>query len=176
LEKLEKQFDVAIHWKSFELRPKGSPPMPAQYRARIEAGRPLLQKRAREEYGLELNAGPTGIDSRPALITEKYAEAQGKGDVFHKAVMHAYWLEARSIDDPSVLKELAEQVGLRGENFDAVLTNPEFDAAVSADVELAHEYGLTGVPALVFAEHYLVMGAQPYEVVRRVVEKILEEE
>ncbi len=150
--------------------------MPAQYRARIEAGRPLLQKRAREEYGLELNAGPTGIDSRPALITEKYAEAQGKGDVFHKAVMHAYWLEARSIDDPSVLKELAEQVGLRGENFDAVLTNPEFDAAVSADVELAHEYGLTGVPALVFAEHYLVMGAQPYEVVRRVVEKILEEE
>ena len=176
MEKLEKQFDVAIHWRSFELRPKGSPPIPAQYRARIEAGRPLLQKRAREEYGLELNVGPTGIDSRPALIAEKYAEAQGKGDVFHKAVMHAYWQEARSIDDSAALKELAEQVGLSTEDFDAVLTNPEFDAAVSADVELAHEYRLTGVPALVFAERYLVMGAQPYEVLRRVVEKILEEE
>ena len=150
--------------------------MPAQYRARIEAGRPLLQKRAREEYGLELNVGPSGINSRPALIAEKYAEAQGKGDVFHKVVMHAYWQEARSIDDPAVLKELAENVGLRSEDFDAVLTDPAFDAAVSADVELAHEYGLTGVPALVFAEHYLVMGAQPYEVLRRVTEKILEEE
>jgi len=176
LEKLEKQFEVAIHWRSFELRPKGSPPIPAQYRARIEAGRPLLQKRAREEYGLELNAGPTGIDSRPALIAEKYAEAQGKGDVFHKAVMHAYWQEARSIDGPSVLKEIAEQVGLSTENFDNVLTDPAFDAEVSADVELAHEYGLSGVPALNFAERYLVMGAQPYEVLRRVVEKILEEE
>src|SRR5436305_12678349 len=90
LEKIEKQFEVAIHWRSFELRPKGSPPIPAQYRARIEAGGPLLQKRAREEDGLESNAGPTVIDIRPALIAEKYAEAQGNGDVFHKAVMHAY--------------------------------------------------------------------------------------
>ena len=135
----------------------------------------MLAKRAREQYGLDLNVGPFGIDSRPALIAEKYAEAQGRGATFHKAVMQAYWQQARSIDDKAVLKEIVEQVGLSNENFDDVLANPAYDAAVSADVDLAREYGLTGVPALVFADRYLVVGAQPYEVLKQVVEKMLEE-
>ncbi|TMB78350.1 MAG: hypothetical protein E6J48_12490, partial [Chloroflexi bacterium] len=118
LERLQKQYDVDIHWRSFELRPAGSPPISPQYRARIEASRPLLVKRARDEYGLELNVGPSGIDSRPALIAEKYAEAQGKGAAFHAALMQAYWQQARSIDDRAVLKEITEQVGLNTENFD----------------------------------------------------------
>ncbi len=135
----------------------------------------MLEKRAREQYGLDLNVGPFGIDSRPALIAEKYAEAQGRGATFHKAVMQAYWQQARSIDDKAVLKEIVEQVGLSSENFDDVLANPAYNAAVSADVDLAREYGLTGVPALVFADRYLVVGAQPYEVLKQVAEKILEE-
>jgi predicted DsbA family dithiol-disulfide isomerase len=175
LEQLQKQYDVDIHWRSFELRPAGSPPISPQYQARIEASRPMLVKRAREEYGLGLNVGPPGIDSRPALIAEKYAEAQGKGAAFHAAVMQAYWQQARSIDDRAVLKEIAEQVGLNTENFDDVLANPAYDAAVAADVDLAHEYGLSGVPALVFADRYLVVGAQPYDVLKQVVEKVREE-
>lgn len=134
----------------------------------------LLQK-AREEYGLDLHVGPSGINSRPALVVEKYAESQGKGAAFQKAVMQAYWQEARSIDDTNVLKEIAEQVGLPTENFSDVLADPAFDAQVSADVELAREYGLSGVPALVFAERYLVVGAQPYDVLKQVVEKVLAE-
>ena len=175
LERLQKQYDVDIHWRSFELRPAGSPPISPQYRARIEASRPMLVKRAHDEYGLELNVGPSGIDSRPALIAEKYAEAQGKGAAFHAALMQAYWQQARSIDDRAVLKEIAEQVGLNTENFDDVLANPAYDAAVSADVDLAHEYGLSGVPALVFDDQYLVVGAQPYDVLKQVVEKVREE-
>ena len=149
--------------------------MPPQYKARIEAGQPALKKRAYDEYGLELHVGPFGINSRPALILEKYAQGQGKGVEFHAAVMKAYWLEARSIDDPAVLKEIAEQVGLDTTNFDDILTNPVYDEAVSADVALAHEYGMSGVPALVFANKYLVMGAQPYEMLKRVVDKVVEE-
>jgi len=34
---------------------------------------------------------------------------------------------------------------------------------------------LTGVPALIFNNRYLVSGAQPYEVLRQVVEKVQEE-
>ncbi len=176
MEKLEKHYDIDIHWRSFELRPAGSPPMPSEYRRRIEASRPLFNKRAKEQYDLEINAGPFGIDSRPALVTEKYAESQGKGEAFHKAVMDAYWQQARSIEGTSVLKEIAENVGLNTENFEAILTDPVYDAEVSADVELAREYRLDGVPALVFADKYLVVGAQPYDILKRVVEKILEEE
>jgi predicted DsbA family dithiol-disulfide isomerase len=176
LEKLEKQYDLVVHWRSFELRPAGSPPISPEYRARIEASSPVLQRRAREQYGLDINRGPFGIDSRPALIVQKYAESQGKGAVFHQAVMQAYWQQARSIGDKAVLKEIAEQAGLSTEHFDEVLANPAFDAEVTADIDLAHEYGLTAVPALIFADRYLVVGAQPYDVLKQVVEKVREEE
>ncbi len=136
----------------------------------------MLEKRAREQYGLEINAGPFGIDSRPALVADKYAESQGKGEAFHKAVMEAYWQQARSIDDKHVLEEIAENVGLNTENFEANLADPAYDAEVSADIDLAREYRLDGVPALVFANKYLVMGAQPYDTLKQVVEKIQEEE
>jgi predicted DsbA family dithiol-disulfide isomerase len=175
LEKLEEQYEVAVRWRSFELRPAGSPPLSPQRRAQIEASRPLLQRRAREQYGLEIHPGPLGIDSRPALIAEKYAESQGKGNAFHTALMQAYWQQGRSIDDQDVLKEIAEQAALNTEHFDDVLANPAFDAEVTADIDLAQEYGLTAVPALVFADRYLVLGAQPYEVLKQVVEKVLEE-
>ncbi len=146
--------------------------MPPEYRARIEASRPLLQKRAREQYGLEINAGQLGIDSRPALVAEKYAISEGKGETFHKAVMQAYWQQARTIDDKDVLKEIATSAGLNTDNFSAVLEDSTFNAEVSADIAQAEEYGLTGVPALVFANTYLVMGAQPYDVLKKVVERV----
>ncbi|GAC1568877.1 MAG: hypothetical protein NVS3B14_20360 [Ktedonobacteraceae bacterium] len=136
----------------------------------------MLEKRAREQYGLELKVGPSGINSRPALIATKYAEAQGFGNAFHKAVMCAYWQQAQSIDNPQVLKEIAAQVGLDTEHFDGALSNPTYNTEVTADVELAYEYGITAVPALVFVDKYLVVGAQPYEVLKQVVEKVLAEE
>jgi predicted DsbA family dithiol-disulfide isomerase len=176
LEKLEEDYDIDIHWRSFELRPAGSSPLPPEYRRRIEASRPIFNQRAREQYGLEINSGPFGINSRPALVADKYAESQGKGRAFHKAVMDAYWQEACSIEDPNVLEEIAEHAGLITENFEAILTDPTYDAEVSADIWLAREYGLDAVPALVFAEKYLVVGAQPYDTLKQVIEKILEEE
>ena len=129
---------------------------------------------ARTQYGLEIHSGPFGIDSRPALITEKFAETQGKGKAFHDAVMHAYWQDARSIDRQDVLQEIATSVGLDTPPT-PIWEHPEFDAEVTADIDLANEYGLNGVPALIFADKYLVSGAQPYDLLKQVVEKIQEE-
>lgn len=126
-------------------------------------------------YGLEIHAGPFETDSRPALIAEKFAEAHGKGEEFHRAVMAAYWQQARTIDDMAVLKELATQVGLPTEHFEEALTQPAYEEAVEQDVQLAQEYGLDGVPALIFAEKYLVVGAQPYNLLKQVVERVLTE-
>ncbi|GAC1408414.1 MAG: DsbA family oxidoreductase [Ktedonobacteraceae bacterium] len=176
MEKLQQHYDVAISWRSFELRPSGSPPISPQKLAQIDATRPRFEQMARDQYGLEVHSGPFGIDSRLALIADKYAESQGTGEAFHKAVMNAYWQEARSIDELNVLKEIAENVGLNVEQFEIALKDPYFDAEVSADVELAHEYGLNGVPALIFGNKYLVSGAQPYDMLKRVVEKVQEEE
>ena len=136
----------------------------------------MLEKRAREQYGLEIHAGPFGIDSRPALIGDKVAEAQGKGPTYHKAVMSAYWQQAQAIDDREILKKIATSVGLDSGEFMAGLDNPVFNEQVSEDIELANMYGLSGVPALVFNDKYLVVGAQPYTALKQVVEQIQKEE
>jgi predicted DsbA family dithiol-disulfide isomerase len=175
LETLQKNYDVDIHWRSFLLRPPGSPSMSPERRAQLEGSRPLFQKRVREQYGLEINSGPVGINSRPALVAEKYAESQGKGTAFHSAAMHAYWQQARSIDNQDILKEIVASVDLNTDNFATLLENPQFNAEVDDDIALANEYGLDGVPALVFDSKYLIVGAQPYDVLKRVVERVQDE-
>jgi predicted DsbA family dithiol-disulfide isomerase len=172
LERLEESHPVEVTWRSFELRPKGSPPIPAEYRAKIEENRPQLYATAREQYGVEINPGPFGIDSRPALIATKYAEAHGVGKEFHRAAMHAYWVEAKNIEVTGVLEKLAEEVGLDREAFLKALAAPHYAAEVDRDISQARTFGLSGVPAMVFDEKYLIPGAVPYPVLVEVVEKI----
>jgi len=172
LEKLQQEYELAIHWRSFELRPAGSPPITPHKLAQIDVMRPRFEQMAWEQYGVNVHSGPFGIDTRLALIADKYAESRGKGEAFHQAVMCAYWQEARSIDRPDVLQTIAVSVGLNAEQFGTALRDAQFDAEVSADVQLAQEYGLSGVPALVFANTYLISGAQPYDVLKRVMEKV----
>ena len=145
--------------------------MPPEYRARIEAGRPQLEAMARERYGLELNVGPFGINSRPALVGAKFAEAQGVGEAYHNAMFRAYWQDAKNIEDVDVLAEVATAVGLNRDEFLAALDDPQYQNAMLADVQQAFQYGLSGVPAMVYNNKYLVTGAQPYELLAEVAEK-----
>lgn len=172
LEKLQEQVAVDVTWRSFELRPKGEPPIPPAYRARIEAARPRLVAMAREQYGLTLNVGPFGIDSRPALVGAKIAEAAGAGEAYHAAVFKAYWQEGKSVADAAVLGQIAAAVGLEPASFLAALDDAAWQTAVSADVTQAHAAGITAVPALVFASRYLVVGAQPLDTLIQIAEAV----
>ena len=175
MEKLKRNYPITIQWRSFELRPKNAPPISPEYRERILAARPRFYQMAKEQYDLDINVGPFGIDSRPALIGAKFAEAQGHGDAYHEAVFQAYWQQALSIEEDSVLTGIANQVGLDQTTFTTALTEATYDTAVSDDIMQARQYGITAVPALIFMNKYLVVGAQPYPVLEQVVQKILTE-
>lgn len=146
--------------------------MPIEYRARIEASQPRFNQMVRETYSLEINRGPLGIPSRSALIGAKMAESVDRGDAYHAAIYRAYWLNAQSIADRQVLVAVAQSIGLSPDAFSAALDDPKYEALVDQDIEQAQLYGLNGVPALVFNHQYLVSGAQPYETLRAIVEKI----
>ena len=122
--------------------------MPPEYRKRIEASRPAFAARVKQDTGLTINAGPFGINSRPALLLEKAAEAAGKGEALHERLQNAYWLEGKDISDPAVL---------------------------GADIALARDYNLSGVPALVLNDQYLVVGAQPYAYLKQAIEQVASE-
>ena len=165
-----------VQWRSFELRPKGAPPISAEYRAKIEANRPRVYAIGREQYGLEMNPGRFGFDSRPALIGAKYAEEQGKGPAYHARIMRGYWSEGKDIEEVDVLSEIAAAAGLDATEFRAALENPAYNQAVRNDIFQAHTYGISGVPGMVFNNKYFVSGAQPYDVLARAVEQIVAEE
>lgn len=175
MEALKQTHPVEVQWHAFELRPAGSPPMPPEYKARIEESRPRMEQMARTTYGVKLNPGPFGIDSRPALIGAKFAEANGHGAAYNDRVMRAYWDEAQNIEDRNVLRALAAEVGLDPVAFSAALDDPALNDAVQADIALAARYGLNGVPALILDNKYLISGAQPPDVLRNVIDKIVAE-
>lgn len=172
LETLKTTHGVTVRWRSYELRPAGSPPIPEWYRERIKAARPQFEAMAKERYNLVIHSGPFGINSRPALLGAKYAEQHGVGDAYHAAMFRAYWQEAQDISDMMVLRNVADGVGLAGTAFVTALTNPEMIALVDSDIALAQENEITGVPAMVLLNRYLVMGAQPYEELARIIEQI----
>jgi len=87
--------------------------------------------------------------------------------------MHAYWAQALDISERAVLAAVAEACGLDRASLLEALDGPFFDQQVQEDLDLAHRYGLNSVPALVFADRYLVSGAQPVDVLRSVVEQIV---
>lgn len=173
LERLQQSHNIEINRHAFELRPQGSPPMPQDYRDYIEqVGHPQFVAAARARYGLEINAGPFGIDSRKALIGAQYARLQGASDAYHDAVYRAYWQQAQSIDDPEVLVKIAASVDLDAGEFREALASSELDMAVSLDIAQARRYEITSVPSMIFDKQYLVSGAQPYEVLSEIVDKI----
>lgn len=171
-EQADTENPIQLSWHSYELRPKDAPPPSPEYLAKVQANRPRIYGVARNDYGLEMNPGPFGINSRPLLIGAKYAEKMGHGPAYHAAVMTGYWSEAKAIDDLSVLADVAESVGLDRDDFLAALEESEFIQQVSDDFQQAFQYGLGGVPVMIFMDKYLVSGAQPLEVLRRVVDQV----
>jgi predicted DsbA family dithiol-disulfide isomerase len=82
----------------------------------------------------------------------------------------AYFVEARNIGDPDILVEIAQSVGLPGEEARAVLIERRFKDAVDGDWAKSRQWGVTGVPTFV-AARYGVVGAQPYEVLEQLLDK-----
>lgn len=175
MERLHVSHGVEVQWRSFELRPAGSPPISAEYRARIEESRPRLNAVARDQYGLELNPGPFGLNSRPALEAAKWAESKSKGREFNAGVMAAYWQEGRDISRQETLIDIVTRIDLSSAELEEILDSRVYAPEVDADIELAQRLGLSSVPAMVFDERYLVLGAQPYDVLVQAVEQILGE-
>lgn len=89
-------------------------------------------------------------------------------------MMNAYWHDGRDIEHADALASIATDCGWTQVNF-AALQNDAYRGAVLADVALAREYGIQGVPGMIFNDKYYLSGAQPYDLLVEAVEKITEE-
>jgi len=134
------------------------PKMQAQMHARMQA------------EGLPYGNRSMTYNSRLAQELGAWADSQPGGDAIHDALFRAYFVDARNIGDPEVLVEIAASVGLPAAQAREVIDKRTHKAAIDADWEKSHRYGVTGVPTFVIGSNGVV-GAQPYEALEELVKR-----
>ncbi len=112
--------------------------------------------------GLEVGERKHWYNSDLAHEADQWAKEQGAADAFHRAIYRAYFVHDRNIGSPEVLVELANDLGLNGEELRAALADRRYREAVQAEYAEAREVGVTAVPTFV-ADNYAIVGAHPYE-------------
>ena len=133
---------------------------------------PDMQQRMADE-GLEYGERTHTYNSRLAQELGKWADTLEGGGAIHDAMFRAYFVDARNVSDPEVLVQIAESVGLPGDEAATVLRDRSFSDAIDADWQLSRQYGVTGVPTFV-AGRYGVVGAQPYDVLESLIARVQE--
>ena len=155
---------------AFELHP-GIPlegqqvPWPPE---RIAAARQRFEQVANAE-GLQYGTRTHWYNSVPAHEAALWADEHGDGEAFRRAVYRAYFVDGLNIGSADVLAGLADGLTLDSAKLRAALRECRYVDRVNEQFEFARSAGVTGVPAYV-AGRYMMVGAQPLEVYRQLIE------
>jgi predicted DsbA family dithiol-disulfide isomerase len=176
IEKLQQAYDIEPVLVHFPLHPDTPPE--GREMAKFYAERNLdpeamytRMKGLMDQEGLPYGRRTHTYNSRLAQELGTWADSQPGGSALHDALYRAYFVDARNIGDPEILVEIAQSVGLDPTEARAVLAERRFKEAVDADWAKSRRYGVTGVPTFM-AGGRGVVGAQPYEVLARLLEQV----
>lgn len=118
-----------------------------------------------ERSGLAYNPPPDVVpNSRAALRLTELARDLGRHRQTHDRLMDAYWAEGENIGDLDILRRIAAELELPGDDVERVLGGDEYLDRVQASTQQAVSIGATGIPAFVLDGRLLILGAQPREV------------
>jgi predicted DsbA family dithiol-disulfide isomerase len=130
-------------------------------------------RRLQEEYDVEMTLEiATDVDSLPAQIASYYVKEQYPYETwleFDTSIFEALWQDGADIGDENLLVELAQAVGIDGDEVRAALTDETLRAEVREQFDRAHAAGVTGVPTFAY-DGYAARGAVPPEHLERLVE------
>lgn len=167
-----------VTWLPFELHPEAPPegiPRDAYFgRARSLQVRSYLQQVA-EQVGLEMRPRDVIINSRRALGAAEFAREQGKFEEMHRALFRSHWEQTGKLEDIDDLVRIGTEVGLEAEELKSAIEEGRYEDVIDENRQSATSAGINAIPAHVFGRRFLVMGAQPYEVLKQVVDKLTSE-
>ena len=167
IDRLQSEYDIAIRWTAFPLNPTVPPegyPLADYYASRNldMAQRVMHMRQVADQLGLPFGNRETIYNSRLAQELGKFAEKNGRGEEYHRAVFKAYFAECKNIAEPATLESIAEQLGLDQTETRKVISARTFRTEVDEDWQRARRLCINAVPTFVLNESFLV-GAQPYD-------------
>lgn len=174
------EIEVVLH--SFQLEPDAPPVDDRAYEEILAAkyGQPVEQIRAMQQRLVDLGA-ERDIDFR--FDTLRRANTFNAHRLLHLAARHgrsmelkkrlgrAYFTDGELVSDHDTLERLAVEVGLDADEVRRVLDGDEFGDEVRRDLASAGRIGVSGVPFFVVDGRLGLSGAQPAEVLGRVLDQ-----
>jgi len=101
-----------------------------------------------------------------------FAKSKGRQLDMKERLLEAYFIKGEHVGRIEDLADIAAEIGFDRAEVVAALESHEFLADVKADVALAQEYGIQGVPFFVIDGKYGVSGAQEAEVFANVLTQV----
>ena len=114
--------------------------------------------------------------SIPSLRAVKAAEEVGGNDIAwdaFDALQNALFVENKNVEDFQIIKEALSKTSIDIEKWEEAYYNSNSLEGVNKDLDLAREYGITGVPFLVINGKYGLNGAQPLAKIEEMIDKII---
>ena len=162
-------------WRPYELHPEapveGIPREVYFGRGRSAEMHSYMQSVA-ESVGLEMQTRDVIINSRRALGAAEFAREHGKFEEMHHALFKAHWEGKGKLEQVIDLVRIGESVGLDGEELRKAIEEDRYAVVIDENRRVASSVGINAIPAHVFDRRYLVLGAQPYDVLKEVVERV----
>jgi predicted DsbA family dithiol-disulfide isomerase len=166
---------VNVTWLPFELHPEapveGIPREAYFGRERSERIHSHLQSVA-ESVGLTMTLRDVIINSRRALGAAEFARERGLYDEMHHALFKAHWEGTGRLEEIDDLVRIGADISLEASELRTALEEDRYAEVIDENRRLASSVGIDAIPAHIFGQRYLVVGAQPYEVLKQVVDRL----
>ena len=176
VEKLKAEYDIELEWRPFYLYwdtpPEGRELSEHIKQARAHGSEERLSRIA-GSYGMPFASAERIYNTRLAHEATEYARAHGRADAFHRVVFRKVYADGLDISRWDVLREAAQEAGLDGDEMQREVEGGTYTAEVEAVVRQAYQIGVSGVPTYVINDRYAIVGAQPYEVFKNALAKII---
>lgn len=178
---------IDIEWQPFQLNP-GMPAegenlrehiarkygsSPEEYQ-RTQAG--IAQLGAEVDFRFDFFDDMKTCNTLDAHILLDFARQAGKQTELQLRLFNAYFSERKDISDRAVLRTEVEQLGMDGEAAISRLENSDARQRVQESMRYWQGLGVSAVPTMVFDRKGALTGAQPVDLYRQVLSRLLSEE
>lgn len=178
------EIDIKLRWTPFQLypnmKPEGVPyslhmkKILGSQDAIDETERTLIELGKQENIEFDfssIHTEPNSLDAHRVV----YWAAQDKETTQEKLIdelFSRFFEQGQNIGEHAVLVEAAKSVGMRSDVVEKLLQTSIDKDTIKQDSAHSYYIGVRGVPSFVLDHKYVVMGAQPTEVLADTIEQI----
>lgn len=176
--------DVKLRWTPFQLYPDleaEGVPYPLHMKKVLgsqnaidEAERTLIELGKQEHIEFDfasIKIEPNSLDAQ-RIVYWAAQDKEGTQDKLIGELFSRFFEQGQNIGERAVLTDAAGSVGMRRDVIDKLLQTPIDKDTIRQDCAHAYHIGVRGIPCFILDQKYVVMGAQPAEVLADAIEQI----